>query len=170
MWLLLFLLFILPTSVLADHATPERVVEGKYTIIVSPNHAKGEIRFFFRNSATGKNITESIKYQFSIEGIDSGGVYETQNGIGVVPYIFSRGGLHELNLTFVLLGKKYIPEHWTLWVPGEASSFFERYPVGYTEIAGFVTLLVALIILIVTAIINKRREPYTIDVLKFFGL
>lgn len=139
----------------ADHLTPERVVENTYTVILLmiPEGEQMRLRVLFRDVQSGKNIVVPITYRLSIsreaspENILEKKEGETLNGIIEFPYVFPGGGLYEVSLEFEKAdeqGKVYRPDTWTLWVPGATQNFFQRYPIGFTEIAGFSALFASL--------------------------
>lgn len=136
----------------ADHPTPERVVENKYTVILLmfPEGEQMRLRFIFKDVETGKNITSPVKIRLSIAEDSSrkillaGKETQTLNGIIEFPYKFPSGGLYKVELKFEANeGKIHQPDAWALWVPGQKKNLFQRYPIGIAEIGGFLLFLAA---------------------------
>ncbi|MBI3420786.1 MAG: hypothetical protein HY006_01865 [Candidatus Sungbacteria bacterium] len=167
------------SNVFADHLTPERIVADKYTVILLliPEGEEMRMRFIFREMQTGKPIPPPIRYQFSIrkentaEPIVEGGEEEAKSGVGEFVHLFPEGGLYKVTLTFEVArepGMVYRPDHWSVWVPGVKNSFYDRYPIGFTEIAGLATLLGAFSV--VVASVLYRRISGKSPSLNLFGI
>ncbi|MBI2626280.1 MAG: hypothetical protein HYW69_01660 [Candidatus Nealsonbacteria bacterium] len=162
----------------ADHLTPERVIENKYTVILLmiPDGEQMNLRFFFRDANTGKNIIIPIAFRISIAEDSSDSILldkkegKTANGIIELPYKFPSGGLYKISLEFEKAGEDnvYRPDPWTLWVPGATKNFFQRYPIGRAEIAGFALFFSASGI-VIFSILWKRAKGKPIEI-SFFGI
>ena len=174
----LLALLVNPNTAVADHATPERVVEGKYVVVLllTPQGEAMRMRFLFRDIKTGRNLLVPIVFRFTIKekGLEVP-VYKstdmsTENAIGEFVYKFPRGGLYEIVLEFEKadeLEKVYRPDDWSIWVPGQTYNPFGRYPIGFAEIAGFIAFFTALLIFVGSIWWKKKKgKPFEI---KFFG-
>lgn len=162
----------------ADHLTPERMVENKYTVVLLmiPEGEQVRLRFLFRDIQTGKNITSPIRIRLSIADESSLKILlankevETSNGIIDFPYKFPSGGLYKVELVFKKTNEEkiYQPDAWTLWVPGATKNFFQRYPIGLAEIGGFLLFFTAASI-VVFSVCYKRAKGKHLEI-SFFGI
>ncbi len=139
-----------PYVVLADHEGPERIVEDKYVVSLSIIPAEGRsgsemnLRFFFKDTRTGKNLEIPIEADVTAEEADTGAIVfekhiEVLNGVGSVIYQFPKSEIYTVELSFEKSdepGKIYGPLHWDVWVPGLVQGD-NNYPLGGSEIAGF---------------------------------
>lgn len=144
---------------LADHASPERIVEEKYvvTLLFIPEAEVSKMRFFFRDFKTGRSIETPISFNITISETDSAlAIFKSpelsaSSGVGDFAYKFPRGGLYTVLMKFKVgdrPGNAYLPDPWSLWVPAYGGSEnAARYPFGYSEISGFLALLGVLVIL-----------------------
>lgn len=192
-------IFIIPTilcviaatalSAVAHNAEPTRIVDNKYTIILllEPKGENTLLQFIFRDSSTGKNLLSPVKYHFSVvkgdttssrsvpsEILSKSPELSAVGGVGRSQYRFPNGGLYKLALDFEVgnnPGKTYHPDSWSLWIPGPTASFWQRYPIGPSEIAGFGLLLAALGAVLASLWFNKRKgRELEINFLEWFGL
>lgn len=162
----------------AGHASPERVLENKYTVILLfiPNKENSLLRFIFRETQSGRNLSVPVKYSVSIKKTYEGVAVlenrdnETLNGIGEIIRKFD-GGFYDIMLEFETAGEPgtiYRPAGWTLWIPGSGGNFYKRYLVGLPEIAGILALSAAVLFVLFSAL-RKHRTGKPLD-LHFLGL
>lgn len=157
----------------ADHAGPEKIIDGKYvvTLLMTPEGEAMKLRFFFRDISTGKNLTVPILFHFMIrqEGDDeilfASADQKAENGIGETVYQFPRGGVYSLRLEFEKedeLGKHYAPDGWSLWISGVGETFAERYPIGLSEIFSFLVFFGTVGILLASWQMKKKGKTIAI--------
>lgn len=159
----------------ADHLTPERVVEEKYTIILSvvPEGEMVKLRFIFRDTYTGKNFTIPVTFRVTVrkEGdaapILVSEVKKAEDGIGELSYQFPSLGLYEISLAFEKgdeLGKIYKGDSWPVWAPGSTpKDSSERYPIGLSELASFILLFLA-ILAVLASVWWKRKTGKDLEI------
>lgn len=157
----------------ADHAGPEKIVDGKYvvTLLMTPEGGAMKLRFFFRDINTGKNLTVPILFHFTVraEGNDeilfASADQKAENGIGEATYQFPRGGVYSLRLEFEKEdepGKRYAPDGWSLWISGAGKTFAEQYPIGLSEIFSFLTLISTVLVLGASWRLKKNGKTISI--------
>lgn len=156
-------LFVLATPAvgLADHSSPDRVIDDKYhiSLILSREHDDMQLRFFFHEFTTGKDIEGPLKYRYALSAGGAATPFFTSptlsvsNGIGESMYHFPNGGMYETTLEFWFADQPdmiYRPHEWSLWVPGTYLRVLDRYPLGYSEISGFLGVLAAAVVVLGT--------------------
>ncbi len=154
---------------LADHIGPEKIVDGKYVVILSlvpEENATGtmRLRFLFRDMQTGKPLLAPVSYNAKIIDDKQQIVFENHsmkavNGLGEFTYQFPKNGLYKVFLEFEKADepdKTYKVDSWPIWVPGQKREFF--YPLGMSELAGFALLILALVIVFVNYLLIKRKS------------
>lgn len=156
---LAFFLF-LPLGALADHEEPERIVEGKHSVVLSlvPEGKAMRLKFFFRDVLSGRSPAGPISLDLKIT--DEKNILtmfeekniKAKNGVGEFTYQFPSDGLYNVFMEFEKAdepGHIYRPAPWLIWVPGLETGGGRSYPIGVSELAGFgLVALLALIILI----------------------
>ena len=163
------LLLINAVVVYADHEGPERIVEGKYTVILTIIPIGDDslnLRFFFRDTQTGRAVSDIVSTVFindeSGAVIASGKSMDVRDGAGELQYIFPKSGFFEIFLEFRKIGepnKIYKPSQWHVWVPGkEGASRGASYPLGLSELAGFGLLGFAIVIVAWSYISNRKAR------------
>jgi hypothetical protein len=166
---ILMSIFLLSSNWLdANHAGPERVVENKYVVVMSlfPEGEEMKLGFIFRDFYTGKNILTPLKFKFSLkEETQATPFFESpelaaRNGVGEFSYQFPQEGIYIVSLLFKdkeSTETVYRPEPWSIWVPGRTSSLRGRYPIGWSEAAGFL-LLAGVLLAIILSIWRKKTK------------
>ena len=135
----------------ADHATPERVVEDKYVVSLWPTFAgdTAQVRLFFRDLHTGKNLLVPIQYQIEVIQDDTTvftGKESTDQGVGELSIQLPGAGIYKFRMEFEVSGDEnavYRPSEWSIWAPGAGGR--ERYPITYSELSGFFLLSVPML-------------------------
>jgi len=157
---LFLLLFFLPSGAFADHEGPERIVEGKYVVILTlvPEGKAMRLKFFFRDALGGKSLTQQIFLGLKIADEKNTKILieekniEVKNGVGEFVYQFSRDGLYNVFMEFEKAdepGYIYRSAPWSIWAPGAEAGKGRSYPIGASELAGFgLAALLALIVFI----------------------
>ena len=152
----------------ADHEGPERIVDGKYTIILSiipkDNNAL-DLRFYFNDSETGK-IVSDLMPTISINDdkgstVLSGQQITLKDGVASFLYTFPSSGLFSVMLNFYKGGvadKVYRPEAWSVWVPGKEGTSGAGYPIGLSEILSFGLAGTAVALVIWSLMANKKSK------------
>lgn len=152
----------------ADHQGPERIVEGKYTVILSilPEENNSlKLRFFFNDSQNGRPVSD-ITATLSIAdekgvAVLAGRPVEVKNGVGEVTYIFPAIGLFEIALEFKKNGEAHIyrPEPWSIWAPGESGAGIgASYPLGLSEVASIALAIFAVVLIAWSFMANRKNR------------
>lgn len=150
----------------ADHEGPERVIDGKYVVILSlfPEEEGMKLRFSIRDMMTGKAVTVPVTGTVSLQEAESETKigeerFTTENGRGEVVHVFPRDGLYEIALSFETSdtpGKIYESVSWQLWMPGVESG---GVPLpGLSEWLGFSLLGCALLVLLINILQRRKRK------------
>lgn len=114
----------------ADHEGPERVVDGKYVVVLSlfPEEEGMKLQFFFRDQRTGKQLSLPVNGTVSFLEAESktkigDGTFRAETGKGGVTYTFPKDGLYVVTLSFTVGASEeaYMAESWQVWVPGKES-------------------------------------------------
>ncbi|OGY59578.1 MAG: hypothetical protein A3B23_01335 [Candidatus Colwellbacteria bacterium RIFCSPLOWO2_01_FULL_48_10] len=152
----------------ADHQGPERIVEGKYGIVLSiiPGDTVNSLslRFFINDARTGKRVSD-ITAAVSIDDQDgvlvlTGQSVEVKDGAAELKYIFPMSGLFDVSLEFKKNGedRTYRPEAWSVWVPGkDGVSIGSSYPIGFSELASMGLGVFAIALIIWSFITNRKK-------------
>lgn len=151
----------------ADHAIPERLINDTYVVTLLPSFEEEEAKltFFFREIQSGKDIAVPISFRVFIEMKDGSSIFASETltaeqGVGIARFPFPGQGIYTITIEFEKAdepGVIYRPaDPWSLWVPGEG--VVDQYPIGYSEIAGFALLAIAIIAIIINILWRRHHQ------------
>lgn len=162
------ILFFSSLLVYADHLGPEKLVEGKYVVILSLIEEGNamKLKFFFKDVQTGKQLEIPINFNIKVIDEQKNIIFENQSlhtdkGISEIIYQFPKNGLYKVFLEFEKAdepGKIYKVDAWSIWVPGQKKGFF--YPVGMSELAGLALLFLALAVFIANYWWLRKKKQF----------
>jgi hypothetical protein len=136
------ILLCIPFVVSAHNQGPERVVDGKYVVLLllQPKEEAMHLRFFFRDMQTGREVTLPVSgfVEFldadTAQPVMEGQQLSTENGKADMTVTFPHDGLYHIELRFQTSdrpGYMYKPEAWDVWMPGTVQT--ESLPFGVSE-------------------------------------
>ena len=163
------ILFCIPFVVSAHNQGPERVVDGKYVVLLllQPKEEAMQLRFFFRDMQSGREVTLPVSgfVEFldadTAQPVMEGQQLSAENGKADMTVTFPRDGLYHIELRFQTSdapGHIYKPEAWDVWMPGTVQ--MGSLPFGVSEwltvgLGAFIVLLIG------SSVLQNRRKKST---------
>lgn len=151
----------------ADHEGPERVIPGKYVVVLSvqPQEEAVKFIFFFRDIHTGKSMTVPITGSIDVISADSQEPIATDtpivthDGQADVSLTLPKDGLYDITLRFYTdydPSVIHTPAPWQVWVPGIESGPTPAF--GLSEWLGLAMVATVVVLLLLSVLQQRRRK------------